>query len=374
MKLFRVSSWQTKQRINLYKPDNKIDLLKKITGVTIILITLFLNSAVGYASVTAGRKSADSIYSLEKINLGGVPQTILITGKDPSKPLLLFVHGGPAFSEIGLVRKYDRDLDKYFIVVNWDQRGTNLSYDPSIPRSSMTMNQIVADGHELITLLKKRFHRRKIFLLGHSWGSAVAMILASKYPLDFYAYIGVGQVVNMQENERVSLQFAIEMAEKDNNKKATTELKGILPYPSPKSTLQQLYTSRKWMTYYGGEVYGHHDANTIFEGVANGSNPLYDVKKTEAGTSFSMETLWAQFLKTDFPHSITELKIPVYFFLGKHDYNVRYMLAEDYLQKLRAPSKKLVLFDNSAHLPPFEEPEKFVAVMAGIASETNLQN
>ena len=346
--------------------------MKKINCAAIILVSFFLNSFDCYALMAGNRKTADSIYSLEKIKLGGVGQTILITGKDLSKPVLLFVHGGPAFSEIGLVRKYDQDLDKYFIVVNWDQRGTNLSYSPSIPKESMTMNQIVADGHELVALLKKRFHRKKIFLLGHSWGSAVGLILASKYPQDFYAYIGVGQVVNMQDNERVSLQFAMQMAAKDHNEKAIAELNAILPYPSPKSTLQQLYTSRKWMTYYGGEVYGHHDASTIFAGVANGKNPLYDLKKTNAGTQFSMETLWAPFLNIDFPHTIPELKIPVYFLLGKHDYNVPYMLAEDYLKKLKAPSKKLILFENSAHLPPFEEPKKFVEVMAGIALQTSL--
>lgn len=313
-----------------------------------------------------------SIYSLEKVNLGGIRQTILITGKDSTKPILLFVHGGPAFSEIALVRKYDRDLDNYFTVVNWDQRGTNLSYSPSTPKSSMNMNQIVADAHELVTMLKKRFHHHKIFLLGHSWGSAVGMILASEYPRDFYAYIGVGQVVNMQDNERVSLQFAMQMAQKDHNKKAIAELKGILPYPSPKSTLQQLYTARKWMTYYGGEVYRQHNASIIFAGVADGKNPLYDVKKTDAGNALSMKTLWAPFLKTDFPNSIPELKIPVYFLLGKHDYNVPYMLAEDYLRKLKAPSKKLVFFENSAHLPPFEEPMKFVEIMAGISAQTSL--
>jgi len=311
--------------------------------------------------------ATNSIYSLEKINLGGIPQTILVTGKDRSKPILLFVHGGPGFTEMALVRKYNRDLDKYFIVVNWDQRGTNLSYSPHIPRASMTMDQIVADGHELVTLLKKRFHRNKIFLLGHSWGSAVATIMASRYPQDFYAYIGVGQVANMQDNERVSTEFAMQMAVKENNKKAISELKNIMPYPSPESTLPQLYTSRKWMQYYGGEVYKHHGASETFVGVANGKNPLYDVKKADAGTTFSMESLWAPFLQTDLPRTVPELKMPIYFILGKHDYNVPYTLAEDYLKKLKAPFKKEILFENSAHLPPFEEPQKFTRVMAGIA-------
>jgi proline iminopeptidase len=314
-----------------------------------------------------------SIYSLENIDLGGISQKILITGKDSSQPVLLFVHGGPAFSEMALVRKYDSELDNYFTVVNWDQRGTNLSYTSSTPRSSMNMNQIVADAHELVSMLKKRFHHNKIFLLGHSWGSAVGLILANQYPNDFYAYIGVGQVVNMQDNERVSLQFAMQMAQKEVNQKAIAELKGILPYPSPQSTLQQLYIARKWMTYYGGEVYGHHNASTIFAGIADGNNPLYDVKKADSGDVFSMETLWAPFLNTDFPRTIPEIKIPVYFLLGKHDYNVPYILAEDYFKKLKAPEKKLVFFNNSAHLPPFEEPKKFVEVMEEIVSKTNLQ-
>jgi pimeloyl-ACP methyl ester carboxylesterase len=341
--------------------------MKKVTFLFLTLAALSLNYAYCRAFTRGIIKAADSIYSQEKINLGGVPQTILITGKDRSKPVLLFVHGGPGFSEIALVRKYNRDLDKYFIVVNWDQRGTNLSYSPSIPKASMTMEQIVADGHELVGLLKKRFNRNKIFLLGHSWGSAVGMVMASKYPQDFYAYIGVGQVVNMQDNERVSTRFAVQMAEKENNKKAISELKAIMPYPSPKSTLQQLYTSRKWMTYYGGEVYGQHNANTTFAGIDNGKNPLYDPKKTDAGNTLSMETLWGPFLKIDFPRSIPELKVPVYFLLGKHDFNVPYMLAQDYLKKLKAPSKKLVMFEHSAHVPPFEEPRKFAEVMAKIA-------
>src|ERR1700761_9639431 len=95
----------------------------------LIFAALSLNYSHCLAAARVSHTITDSIYSLEQINLGGVLQTILITGKDRSKPILLFVHGGPAFSEIALVRKYDRQLDKYFIVVNWDQRGTNLSYD-----------------------------------------------------------------------------------------------------------------------------------------------------------------------------------------------------------------------------------------------------
>jgi pimeloyl-ACP methyl ester carboxylesterase len=347
------------------KRDNSVRVLLAYMKNLAFLVFLI---AISYSGNCQTIAKPHHIHSLEKVKLGGLSQTILITGEDTTKPVLLFLHGGPAFSEMALVRKYNRDLDKYFVVVNWDQRGTNLSYDPSIPTSSMTIERIVDDAKELIGLLKKKFHRNKIFLLGHSWGSAIGIMLANKYPRDLYAYIGVGQVANMQDNEKVSLAYALRMAEKAHNIKAVAELKAILPYPSPNSTLSQLYTSRKWMDYYGGEVYKKHGPEELFDGIANGKNQLYDLKKSDAGLKLSMEMLWAPFMKIDLPHSVPELKIPVYFLLGKYDFNVPYTLAVSYLQKLKAPVKKIVLFNNSAHFIPFEEPRKFVKVMAQIAS------
>lgn len=338
----------------------------KFKALFYFAITLALS--ISCLAVKASDKpTAGGIYSLETIDLGGVKQTILITSKDISKPILLFVHGGPGFSEMALIRKYNSDLDKHFIVVNWDQRGTNLSYHADIPKASMTMEQIVADAHELTLKLKQRFGKKKIFLMGHSWGSAVGIRLADKYPGDYYAYIGVGQAVNLLDNERIAMQFATKMAQQAHNQKAIDELKSISPYPSPAFTIKQLMINRNWLNYYGGEVYKHHNADEIFKGITDGRNPLYDVKRSDAGNTLSMETLWMPLMKTDFPRTIPALKLPVYFILGEHDYNVSYELAEQYLKKLKAPEKHLILFNNSAHLIPFEEPQRFVQELAKIS-------
>ena len=51
--------------------------------------------------------------------------------------------------------------------------------------------------------------------------------------------------------------------------------------------------------------------------------------------------------------------MPVYFFLGRHDYQIPSTLAERYLNDLEAPKKELVWFENSAHSPQYEEAAKF---------------
>jgi len=97
------------------------------------------------------------IDTILKLNLGNMQQTVL-----------LFVHGGPGYSEFRFFRSYNKALEANFITVNWDERGTGLSYKDSIPVSSMTVEQFIEDAHQLIQQLKEQYHKKKVFLLGHS--------------------------------------------------------------------------------------------------------------------------------------------------------------------------------------------------------------
>lgn len=53
------------------------------------------------------------------------------------------------------------------------------------------------------------------------------------------------------------------------------------------------------------------------------------------------------------------MKVPVYFFTGRHDYDTPFQLVEQYYEILNAPTKEIIWFENSAHFPFYEEPEKF---------------
>ena len=79
--------------------------------------------------------SPNRIDSLEKIKLGGVEQWILIRGWNRGDPVLLLMHGGPGFPCMPFAH-VAAELEKRFVVVHWDQRGTGKSYSPSIPANS----------------------------------------------------------------------------------------------------------------------------------------------------------------------------------------------------------------------------------------------
>ena len=63
----------------------------------------------------------------------------------------------------------------------------------------------------------KKYRKRKVILIGHSWGTIIAMKLALLQPDLFYVYIGIGQVVNSKDNERLSVEYALSEAKKLNN-------------------------------------------------------------------------------------------------------------------------------------------------------------
>jgi len=53
------------------------------------------------------------------------------------------------------------------------------------------------------------------------------------------------------------------------------------------------------------------------------------------------------------------LDVPVYFMIGRHDYETPFELAERYYQILQAPAKSWTWFQHSAHSPNIEEADRF---------------
>lgn len=174
-----------------------------------------------------GESIGSSITSLEKIKLGGQDQWILIRGVDRTNPIILFLHGGPGTSNMGLLRRYSSELEKHFLLVSWDQRGAGKSFSAKNPESSMTIDQFILDTFELVNYLRERFNKNRIVLAGHSWGSVLGALTVLKYPQLFSAYIGIAQTVNIAENERISYEWTLEQAKKANDKSAVKLLNDI---------------------------------------------------------------------------------------------------------------------------------------------------
>ncbi len=330
-----------------------------------VALALLVLSVV--ASACSGRTeridSETSIASLEKVRLGGVDQWILIRGVDASAPVLLFVHGGPGSPELPLNHEYGLGLEENFVLVHWDQRGAGKSHSLAVSPKSMNVDQFIADCHELTLLLKERFGRDRVYIMGHSWGSLLGTLTVARHPEDYYAYIGIGQVVDLERNEAISYQFVVDEAKARERAWAQLQLKLI--GPPPYSNDLKLAIQRQWLQEFGGAVYRQDGYAELAAVMVN--SPEYtalDLFKFSNGVIYSIVLMWDEVMTYDLIEQVPRLEVPVYFLHGRHDYNTPWELAEEYYEALDAPAgKTLIWFEQSAHSPNMEEPERFARVM-----------
>ena len=141
-----------------------------------------------------GEVLSGSIAEVAYRRLGGIDQWVMVRGESVANPPLILLHGGPGLSETALFRYFNAPLEKSFTVVYWDQRGAGKSFDPAIPRSSMTVEQVLSDLDELVDAVCARLGKTKVAIFGHSWGSALGVLYAARFPEKVAAYVGSGQI------------------------------------------------------------------------------------------------------------------------------------------------------------------------------------
>ncbi|MCH8571619.1 alpha/beta fold hydrolase [Nesterenkonia sp. AY15] len=156
-----------------------------------------------------GRTVPGSISEKRAVPINGVHQGMVIRGQDATNPVLLWVHGGPGMPDYPLTQQYPTGLEDLFTIVWWDQRGAALSYDPRIPPESMTIEQFIDDTIAVTDYLRGRFEQDRIYLLGHSWGSHIALQAAARSPERYAAYLGMAQMVHQLESEKIAYDYML---------------------------------------------------------------------------------------------------------------------------------------------------------------------
>ncbi|MBQ6334683.1 MAG: alpha/beta hydrolase [Erysipelotrichaceae bacterium] len=312
------------------------------------------------------------------LKIGDISQSVRIRSCDPSSPLLLFLHGGPGVCDRHWVLRDQSSLAQVATMVCWDQRGAGLSWSKDLKSEDMTVSRFVEDAHELIAYLKKRFEKTKVYVVGHSWGTALGTLLAQKYPEDVAVYIGMGQFVNGPENEDISYDFVLEEAKKRNDKKALQDLDKIgRPINGLYRSLDDLMVQRNLMTKYGGEDYGENDGiikSMLIPLIKSQEYSLPDLWKYYKGTFLNLESMWNEVVGLRFDETVKELKMPVYLTEGRHDQNTPIPIAQRWFDQLKAPYKEWIWFEKSAHSPIKNEPELWGQTVKQIVLKEEVNN
>ena len=345
-----------------------------LTVISILLVGLFIFMGVllalspGQPAAVvdeSGKPVPGSISEKIYVPINGVEQGMFIISKDPKNPVLLVLHGG--MPEYFLTDQYPTGLENLFTVVWWEQRGSGISYRDDIPKESITPEQLISDTLAVTDYLRQRFGKEKIYLMAHSGGTFFGIQAAARYPERYHAYIGVAQFAYQIQSEKLVYDYMLQEYQKAGNSQmvkaleaAPVTLAGGTPpeYLAVRDTAMHslgIGTTRDMRSILTGLFF----PSLVFRGYTLPEKINYWRGKARNGVS----VIWSASLYVDMSQQTPELKIPAYFLQGIYDYTCNYSLGKAYFERLKAPVKGFYTFENSAHCPHFEEPEKTRQIM-----------
>lgn len=359
-----------------HTPTSKTGLrLRRGTAVLGGLLTVL----VGFAAVSQFLASTPpirdehgdildgSIAELRRVKLNGRNEWISIRGNNRQNPVLLFLAGGPGGTQMAAVRQDLSELEKHFVVVNWDQPGSGKSYYAT-DRDGLTVDTYIEDGYALTEYLCDRFQQDKIYLVGESWGSALGIFLAAQHPERYHAFVGTGQMVDFLETENMDYDKAMAIAQGRNDAKkiAKLEANGRPPYYGSDVTWKSAEYLNYLSSYMNRNPEVHGGYNT-FRDIFSPEYGMIDKINYVRGVINTFNRVYPQLYETDLREDYPKLDVPVYFFIGRHDINAPTSLVEDYCAALESPKKELVWFEHSGHSPWANESQRFVQELIRIS-------
>jgi proline iminopeptidase len=299
-----------------------------------------------------GREVAGSVSELVRVEIGGNQQWVELRGADPDNPVLLYISGGPGQSDLALARALLAPLETDVTIALWDQRGNGLSY-ASFDRDSMTLDRVIADAIEVTDYLRARFDEEKIYVLGESWGSTLAVLAAQERPDLFHAVIGSGQMVSQLETDKLIYNDLLAWAEQ-NDTRLAEQLRGFGPppysdvwaygvvvanyeriesdYDPPQAAIDRLEAADVGFWGIGGSEYTPINKTNIFRGLVDTADVLYP-----------------QLQGIDFRTDVPSLAVPIYIFDGEHELRGRRDLLLEWVDMLQAPEVQVFTFADGGH-------------------------
>ena len=309
--------------------------------------------------IIAAQRPRPGIDQTSFVSVGGIDQWISIQGLDRSNPVLLVVHGGPGESQWPVADKYV-PWQKAFTVVLWDQRGAGHTYGRYGARTpEFSLDRIARDGIEVTEYLRRTLGKKKVIVLGHSWGSIVAVDMVQRRPDLFAAYVGTGQVASWEATSNLQFDLALSKARQDGDAAAIAKLEatGRADPNDPKRAFSvdirpaMAAADRAWIQ--------SLRANAP---ALKAAHPK-DFQDFEDGFQFSAARALPDQMRTDLPRTAKTFAVAFFVIQGRDDVMTPTRAAVDYFNGVTAPTKELVLIPDAGHFAFMTSPVAFLAAL-----------
>ena len=346
-------------------------VLRWIVGGIVALLLIVVIGAFGYwkwcqheNAVPLAITTPNGLDEASFVKIGGVDQWIQIRGEDRNNPVILTVSGGPGNALYPLRYHIMQPWEKTFTVVDWDQRGSGLTYthDGDDAETGLTIPRMTQDGIEVAEYLRRRLHQKKIVLFGWSWGTILSMEMIHARPDLFSAYVGTGQFVEGGQNEMLGYRALMALAIAKHDDATVKKLREI--GEPPYSTSEKLFTERNLLkSYVPAADHAINDQALSIMGFAPGYSLWEIYAMVQKAPDFSIDKLEPAVKAYSLDHLGKKFDVPLFIIDGADDIQVPETLAKSYFATLQAPQNEFYAIPGAAHLAPVSKPDDFLAIM-----------
>jgi len=290
------------------------------------------------------------------VRIGGIDQWIGIQGSDAAHPAILYLHGGPAEAQSPFLKEF-LPWEQAFTVVNWDQRGSGKTFGRNgASTPDLTLDRLVQDAIEVAEHLRVRLGKRKLMLVGQSWGAGLGVHAVKRRPDLFGAFVGAGQPVTWASSLTNVESYARQQATAAGD---TAALKAIDEAQAlPIDDLRRVAATRRWRMAPSDLDYLKIQGDFI----GPSPTPTGDAADWVAGGAFSIPRLLPAIMGLDLPKLGPDFALPMFVIQGREDHVTSFEAARDWVGRLNAPSKGFIPIDGG-HFACFTNAPAFAAAL-----------
>jgi proline iminopeptidase len=244
------------------------------------------------------------------------------------------VNGGPGLSHIYMVQNDTwQRLSAHRQVIFYDQRGTGAS-PLTNPAASHSIDTQVAD----LDAIRDHLHLDKIDLCGDSFGGFLVIAYAAAHPEHVHKLIISDGLPSWKAIVHLFPQVFPDKLEANDAAAHASKA-------SPEEQAQQSIRDHFGMIFYSPENHARYMANIKDLGFS---------PQTASAVGQSIGEL-------DYTPALAKFNLPTLVITGRYDMNVAPLTAWRMYQAI--PGAKFAVFEQSGHLPSYEEPDKYVQVV-----------
>ena len=321
-------------------------------------LTTALSTAIFFSAIPVAAAGGEEIDEVFRIKSNGTELYMKVRGQDTGKPVLLYLHGGPGEANGPLLfQAYAGPaLEKHFVVGYLHQRNTCMS--PEAPAETLTVGQFVGDVDATVEFLRKKFQRKKIFLLGHSFGGGLGFLYLLKHQNKIEKFVSAGGAFSTGMIEKNGYQTVMALAKQADDQDAVARLKAVGP-PPYKTFMEGMVWRMLGMRILGDMKEGitkNLDMSKVLAvtGVENIDPEWMNKSMTIANT------MWNELGGIDIEAEVRRITTPLLLIAGAKDIMVPFRILKRGYRNYGG-AKEYFILEKSNHMMFVDEPDLFVA-------------